>query len=378
MTFSGAFLLKGFRIPLAIVAALSINGTAAQKTRAMNVDTLYVKDYSHLLTMRLFGSSKFNAFRIGANDGSPDLVFKPNNKINMGIGASYRRFTINLGFGIPFVNNDDARYGRTRYLDAQANLLSPERATNLFLQVFKGYYIDSHDRQEVGWPDQVTELPYRGDLNEFNVGISSMRVYNSRRFSYRAAFNQDAWQRRSQGSTMLGGYALYYRIRADSSLVPTTLARRFDNEVQLRKGDFADGGVMGGYAYTLVHKEHWFVTGSLALGLGLSTQRVVIDGPDDNTAEVARTTLGPGWHLQIRAGAGYNSRRDQASVSFNQERVNYILPNQSGFAWNVSNLRINFVHRFNERLPAADRASRWLKKQVPDGGKDAPKPKNKH
>ncbi|MBL0127634.1 MAG: DUF4421 domain-containing protein [Flavobacteriales bacterium] len=350
------------RTMLVVAALLMCTALPAQKSRALNIDTLFVKDYSHLLTMRLYSSTKFNTFRIGSNGDARDLVFKPNNRINIGLGASYRRVTLNLGFGIPFINNDDARFGRTRYLDAQANILSPERATNLFLQVFKGYYIASHQRSELGWADQGVEHPYRGDLKEFNFGASSLRVYNSRRFSYRAAFNQDAWQRRSQGSWLLGGYLIYYRIRADSSLVPERLAARFDANAAIHKGDFGDVGVMGGYAYTFVYKEHWFATGSLALGPGLSVQRVVSDVFLDGATRDPLTTLGPGWHMQVRAGAGYNSRRDQAGLSFNLERVDYILATQSVFAWSVGNLRLNFVHRFTRRMPEADRAARWLRR----------------
>lgn len=339
---------------------------AQRSNRLADVDTLYVKDYSHLLTGRAFLSTKFNAFRIDPTSGGQALVYRPNNQVNMGIGASYRKFTLNLGFAIPFVNRDDDRYGRTRYLDAQANLLSPERATNIFLQVFRGYHISTYSRQELGWPDQGTELPYRGDLVEFNLGISTLRVYNSRRFSYRAAFNQDAWQYRSQGSWLLGGYALYYRLQADSSLVPSVLAREFDEQAALRKGDFGDIGPMGGYAYTFVLKQRWFATASFAAGAGLSVQHTLTDPQPDVEAARSSTSWGPGWHLQIRGALGYNSHRDQISLSFNEERVSYLLTDQSLFRWHVGNLRFNVVHRFSERLPWFDRGSRWLKKNTPD------------
>jgi hypothetical protein len=29
-----------------------------------------------------------------------DLVFRPNNKYNLGFGASYHKLTLNIGFGI--------------------------------------------------------------------------------------------------------------------------------------------------------------------------------------------------------------------------------------------------------------------------------------
>lgn len=345
---------------------LAVSMRAQRSDRTAEVDTLFVKDYAHLLTGRAFLSTKYNAFRIDPTTEGTPLTYRPNSQVNMGIGASYRKFTLNLGFAIPFVNRDNDWYGRTRYLDAQANLLSPERATNFFLQVFKGYHISTYSRQELGWPDQGVELPYRGDLVEFNLGISTLRVYNSRRFSYRAAFNQDAWQCRSQGSWLLGGYALYYRLNADSSLVPSALARRFDAQAALRKGDFADIGPMGGYAYTLVLKRRWFATASFAIGAGLSVQHTLTDPLPEISAAGPNTTWGPGWHIQMRGAVGYNSQRDQVSLSFNEERVSYLRTDQSLFRWHVGNIRFNVVHRFSEKLPWFDRGFRWLKKRTPD------------
>ena len=144
------------------------------------------------------------------------------------------------------------------------------------------------------------------------------------------------------------------------------LARQFEAQAYLRAGDFGDVGPMGGYAYTFVLKRRWFATASLAVGGGLSVQHTVSDPPMEGTAQVPATTWGPGWHLQMRAAMGYNSQRDQVSLSFNEERVNYLMTDQNLFRWHVGNIRFNVVHRFSERLPWFDRGFRWLKKRTPD------------
>ena len=322
-------------------------------------DTAYVRDYSHQLTMRLYSSTKYNALFI-ASGSFTDLVYRPNNRINIGIGASYHALTLNIGFGVPFLNNDDAVRGKTRYLDAQANIHTQRWATNLFLQVFGGYYISSHGLEQVGW-EQDTERPYRADLVQFNLGASTLRIFNDRRFSYRASFNQDAWQRKSQGSLLAGGYFTYYSVRADSSLVPATLTAQFAPEALMRRGNFLDAGPMGGYVFTYVLKEHWFLTVSAAVGVGLSVQRVYSALPE---GEARRTDVGPGWHGQVRMGTGYNSRKNYVGLSFNQENIGYLLSSQESFRWNVGNVRLNFVHRFNQRVRAADRGIRWFRKKV--------------
>lgn len=324
-------------------------------TGRTSFDSTYVSDYSRKLTMRLYSNTKYNALTI-ASRSAADLVYRPNNRINIGIGASYRALTLNIGFGIPFLNNDDAVRGKTRYLDAQANIHTQRWASNMFLQVFSGYYVSSHDLSQVGWT-QETQRPYRADLVQFNIGASALHIFNHRRFSYRASFNQDAWQRKSQGSFLLGGYLTYYDLRADSSLVPTALADQFDPDLLVRRGNLSDVGPMGGYAFTYVLKEHWFATVSGALGTGLSVQRLRVPTTD---GEQVLSSTGPGWHTQLRAALGYNSRRTYLGLLFNQENVGYLKAGEQGLRWNVGNVRLNLVHRFNQRIRQADRGIRWI------------------
>ncbi|MBK8497888.1 MAG: DUF4421 domain-containing protein [Flavobacteriales bacterium] len=346
---------------LALVPALLLCLVASAQGRRVPTayDTSYVHDYTHRLTTRFYLSTKYNAVTI-ASASSTDLVYRPNNKINMGLGASYRALTLNIGFGIPFVNNDDAVRGRTRYFDAQANIHTQRWATNLFLQVFGGYYIPSHSLLETGW-QQETERPYRADLVEFNLGGSSMRILNHRRFSYRATFSKDAWQHRSQGTFLFGGYLTYYELRADSSLVPSRLSAQFDPALLMHKARFMDLGPMGGYAHTFVYKDHWFATVSVAVGAGASLQRIF---SNTDSGEQRFTATGPGWHGQYRAGAGYNSRRTQVVLSINQENIGYLQASQNNVRWAVGNIRLNLVRRFDQRLPAADRRIGWFRKKL--------------
>lgn len=335
------------------------SSTAQVKGRPGSFDSSYVRDYSHQLTVRLYSNTKYNALTL-VTDAATNLVYRPNNRINIGVGASYRALTLNIGFGVPFLNNDDAVRGRTKYLDAQANIHSQRWAINMFLQAFSGYYISSHDLDEVGW-QQDTQRPYREDLVQYNLGASALRILNSKRFSYRAAFNQDAWQRRSQGSFLVGGYLTYYNFRADSSLVPTRLNALFEAGSLMRRGNLTDVGPMAGYAFTYVLKEHWFITLSAAVGAGLSVQRIVLPLPE---GEEIRTDAGPGWHGQWRAALGYNSRRTYVGLLFNQENVGYLSAGVGNVRWNVGNVRLNLVHRFNQRIRPADRSIRWFKKRI--------------
>lgn len=346
---------------LILLSPFSVCGQSAPNRSADVFDTLYVRDYSDRPTARLYLSHKYNSMVVRSEDAFTDLRFRPNGNYNIGIGASYRRLTLNIGFPMPFVNNDNDAKGRTRFLDAQATLHSQKQASNLFLQVFKGYHITSHASSRVGW-GQTTDFPYRADLQQYNIGISSLRIVNHERFSYRATFNQDAWQQRSQGTWLFGGYATCYVLKADSALVPLRLLNGFDPSAAIMKGVFLDLGPMAGYAQTFVYRRHWFLTVSGAGGPGLSSQRTTLTAPEGAST---RTEVGAGWHVQWRAGAGYNSRFNYIGILYNQEHIGYLLNAQDRFAWDVGNIRIMFVERFAKRPKRVDRGLRWLKKNTP-------------
>ncbi len=343
------------------LAAWMPSDAQAQK-HAEPFDSLYVRDYSNIVTSRFYLSTKDNAFALRSGNGR-DLVYRPNNQVNWGLGASYRSLTLNIGVRMPLVNNRDEQFGNTRYLDAQANIHTKRTATNLFLQVFSGYHLRGYTNAELMWPE-LAQRPYRPDVRQFNLGLSSLRITNNDRFSYRASFNQDAWQRKSQGSWLFGGYMTFFAVRADSSIVPTTEQERFTPGVRIRQGDFFDAGPMGGYVHTFVFREHWFLTASAVAGTGLAIQGLVYpDGTGE--AELRRNDAGAGWRFQWRAGTGYNSPRHYLGISFNQERVGYFLGDQQRFTWNVYNLRFNVVRRFNTRIGSMDRGLKWLRKKGP-------------
>lgn len=54
-----------------------------------------------------------------------------------------------------------------------------------------------------------------GFLNRRTLSFGTMYVFNSRRFSYAAAFDQTCIQKRSCGSLLLGAHYLYNRLRID-------------------------------------------------------------------------------------------------------------------------------------------------------------------
>ena len=322
-------------------------------------DTTYVKDYSRRITYRTYLSHKFNSLQVHATGAGDDLRYRPNGRINIGVGASLRKFTLNIGVPVPFLNDDNDRKGRTRYLDAQANVYGTRQASNLFLQVFKGYHITSHTKAMLGW-EGSTELPYRADLLQYNIGLSSLHILNHRRFSYRAGFNQDAVQLRSQGTWLVGGYLTAYVVRADSSLIPSRSRDQFPATADVRGASYYDLGPMVGYAHTHVMGRKWFATVSGAVGAGGSLQVARYDGPMHDLTE---NRSGVGWHSQFRVALGYNTAQRYVGALFSQEHIGYLQRDGGRFTWDVGVVRVVYAQRFRDRPASVERGTRWLQRK---------------
>ncbi|MCC6400352.1 MAG: DUF4421 family protein [Flavobacteriales bacterium] len=341
----------------AAIVLLPFLGAHGQSTTH---DTDYVTDLSRRFTLRFYVSHKFNGLRLLAQGDAPDLIYRPNGNINIGLGASIRKFTLNIGVRIPGLNQDDDRKGKTRFLDTQAYVYGAQQATSIFLQVFKGYHLIRRNPLELGWAGS-TEFPYRPDLLQYTIGASSLHMLNHRRFSYRAAYNQDAIQKRSQGTMLVGGYLTAYVLQADSSIVPAREAAAFPERARLHRAGFYDLGPLIGYAYTLVTGKRFFLTGSAAAGNGLGVQ-VTAHGTQGGQAR--SVVVGPGWHAQFRAALGYNSRTRYVGFVYSQEYVGYIDRTQRTLAWNVGVVRLVMAQRLQRGPRSIERGARWLQRRA--------------
>lgn len=286
------------------------------------------------------------------NDES--VIYEPNNRIIMGFGFSYRAFTLNLGFGFSFLNQNDQELGKTSYFDAQGNVYMKKVATNLFFLTYQGYYLDSHSREEIGLDPVGDSRAFRRDIRQSTLGFSSVYIFNNDKFSYRASFTQDAWQKKSAGSWLAGGYATYFTVRGDSSLIPTALDSLFENTLQIKQGNFVDIGLQGGGVYTLVIGKHFFATISGVVGFGASIVKNGLEIPPDNELE-QHSKVGPGYSIQARYAMGYNSKRNYFGFSYNNETSWSAQSESDRFGWSVGNFRLNFAHRFNTRVVILDK-----------------------
>jgi hypothetical protein len=273
-------------------------------------DRRYIEDHTKDLTVRAFATTKFTRYVIGRNGNGEFLPYASNDNLNIGAGFNWRFIGLNLGFKMPFVNNDNARFGKTRSFDLQSFLYFRKLQVDIYAQSYNGLYVS---RPKATYHVEIDDLyPYRPDLRTKNFGINAQYIFNSRRFSYRAAFVQNEYQKKSAGSFMIGGGLYHFRVKADSAIIPAniTFLDDFWNE-QYYKTNVTSLALNAGYAYTFVYKKHFFITGSITAGPGLNyTQRhdvLTTDGKGGVDYQLNGT---------LRLAAGYNSSRYFAGVQY--------------------------------------------------------------
>ena len=300
-------------------------------TTRLNHDTTYYENFNDLLTTRLFFSRKFTGFHVEfpSLDGEI-LKYAPNTTRNLGIGVSYEWATLNLAYGFGFMNPDRGE-GDTRYLDLQAHQYLGNFNIDFYGQFYKGYYLRNDDvTEEIG-------APYvRPDIRVNEVGLSVQYVFNHRKLSMRAAFINNAFQKKSAGSWILGADIFYGKVTADSTLIPYIFniepAQEYD---QL---DFVKLGPNLGYAFTLVFAKRFFFSGSLVVALNIGTYHLMAGEFKDRQGFFSAD-------LNIRTSLGYDNGKLAVSAFFVNQRVQFT-SNYRNIV-NVGNVRVLLTYRFD-------------------------------
>jgi hypothetical protein len=342
--------IKSYRGRVLCIIALFFVMQAPSQEPVAETDhdtTYYQSFYGKNITGRYYFSQKYTAFEIKRNsETTPRLRYTPNTTLNMGIGATYRSFTLNLAFGFGFLNRGEEQKGKTKYWENQGHKYGRKWGYDFYAQFYKGYYL-----YPKGLGSNDKDLYYiRPDI-KFNLfGIAPFRILNDKKFSYRAAMVQNEWQKKSAGSFLLGGEIYYGIVKADSALVPDTMSPLYKQE-GIHKIQLFEIGPGAGYAYTLVLAHHFFVTGAVNANLNVGWAKETNNLDTEDCFSFAPNFL-------YRAAVGYNSRSWNVNVSWVSNRISVRGPSSAdGYIARAGNIRAAFARQF----PVGPKAKKILK-----------------
>lgn len=294
-------------------------------------DTSYYTSYSTKITARVFLSQKYTRLNYSNSRQGYSLDFRPNTNLNIGIGATYKWLTFNIAHGFNFLNTDTEK-GKTHHVDLQFHGYGTKIQIDGFGQFYSGFFLPKGTAASPGTYYQ------RPDIKVNQVGLSIQYIVNHKRFSFRAAFLQNDWQRKSAGSLLFGFETYGGRIKADSVFVPRALLKGDQSSQEVYRSYYELGPNLG-YAYTLVIHENFFLTGALSVSLDYGV----------NTSETTTTkTWSNGFSSNtfVRFVAGYNSRVDGLSFIYLNNGVQLNTQHDSHITLNTGNFRFTYTHRF--------------------------------
>lgn len=325
--------LRLYRSPAVCVFLICIALALLSSKAYAQHDSTYYTSYKDKLTGRFYFSKKYTNFRFSDPDDDIRLRYSPNTTLNMGVGATYRSATLNLAYGFNFLNPERGK-GDTKYLDLQGHVYGQKLVIDFFGQFYYGFYLRNRElRNEAGGYIIRPDIRVR----EYGGGVQYMT--NHRRFSYRAGFLQNDWQKRSAGTWLFGWQITAGRATADSTIVPPSVRSSPSTSDRVNLSFFQTGPSAGG-AYTLVINRHFFVMASATMSLVIDVNEL------SNGVNTRTTTAGP--NFSFKAFTGYNSEDIAISLTFTNDSVNVSTGSEDQlFTLNTGNVRLNFVHRFD-------------------------------
>lgn len=329
-----------------LIFNISGPGTSAQileKIDQVKIDTNYIEAYKDELTVRTFVSRKQNGYNLSDRVLTPWMKYRTNDNLLLGLGYTYSFLTLNLAVKMPFINQDDHIYGKSKYFDLNIHTIFRSYIIDFYLQWNKGYFLSNPEKANPVW-DPGTGYPIRGDLRTHILGLNVQYLFNSSRYSYKAAFLQNEFQKRSAGSPLAGIEAYYMLGMSDSLMIGGNIPPAgFLENNPFNQVDIANLGFNGGYAYTFVLKEKLFL--SLSTIFGISGGYNQVHYTPNSVSYGSGFTAG--LTNSTRISLGFNSKQYYVGLSYRYFWVSNMSPGYADwFSYSTGNLRINLVKRF--------------------------------
>ena len=275
-----------------------------------STDDDYYTTFEEQITTRLYLAKKYTSLIMKAAPEILSLRYRPNSLTTLGISGSYKALSLSFGTGFGFLNPNKEEKGKTRSFDFGSHIYTRNWVTDIYAQFYKGYYLS------IGGPAGTADKNYykRPDIKVSLLGTSVYRLLNGERFSYRAGFLQNEWQKQSAGSVLIGAEIYYGTMKGDSALVPSHINSYYPQQ-GIHRVRLIELGPGAGYAYTAVWNENLFLTGSATINADISMVKEV-----SATGSANRTSISP--NATLRAVAGYNSEEWAATISWLHNATN--------------------------------------------------------
>jgi len=307
-------------------------------------DKTYYTELKDKLSIHVYGILKLNSLEFKNSTSDTVIRYKPNEKFNMGLGFNYKWAGVSAAFNLKFINNDDDIYGKSTSFDLQSDVFSRRYLSTINFQAYKGFYFDNVNRYDTTWSIRDS-VPLRPDFITLNIGFNSIYAVNFRKFSLKAPYVHTEWQKRSAGSWLIGIHLSAYSLFSDTLVLPSMLRSSFPVYNRAKSISTSSMGASGGYSYTLVLYEEFYLNALLMVGFSLQAFKTL-----DLGGKLILKDIQPATKSTFRLSLGYNNDKCYYGISVIAESFPVKNSFQSSFIYNYGRLRLFYGRRFNLNL----------------------------
>ncbi len=256
--------------------------------------TLY-KDRLVLYSDLGFISSPFFMSFKDTNNLTRSLSYRINHGITLGIGGSYKWFSLRLSYMVaPNIENTD-RYGKTSYFKIHAGFPFKQTYTEIDLLQFRGYALIFADKKIPNFTEKTIVYP---KIRTSSVAISTYYFFNSD-FSLNSAFGKSG-NFNTKVASWYGKASIDYKevYQKGQMIIPDYFTENvYDKDRANRIGAF-EIGLVPGFAY-VNRIKNWQFSGVAGVGVSIQQKYYTI-------GEYTRHFLGISPRIDTKINIGYN------------------------------------------------------------------------
>ena len=290
-------------------------------------DTSYVDFATKNWSLRAFANIKDHSFQL--KNSMSKINYTPNNRFGVGVGIAYFPVVLDIGFNVKAGQNEP-----TDRFDLQAKVLLGANYLGLVVQDYKGFNVRSSDMEN---------SLFREDIRSSTINLTYAYVFNSNRVSIGAVFSGSQIQKKNVGSFLLGGFMIYHRMNADSSIIPSNQQKLFGELSGLSSSNSIGGGIVGGYGHIFILPHNLFLFFNLSPGIGLVKKQF---GTDSSSYESSYPLL---YRLNFNLSCGYNGPGFYILLTAGDDISLTSFDSSNKGALNIGMSKLIFGYKFRKR-----------------------------
>lgn len=275
-------------------------------------DTTYISPNRYNLTVMAEQSFWYERYRLKAHldNQTQSISLAPSVTPKIGAYFGWRWIFLGMSFSIPDLIGKST--GETNKEEYVFNLYSARIGLDLYYRkTGNDFRITSYSNFNL--PDTYIGQKFEGFQSKI-IGLNTYWIFNSKHFSYPAAYSQSTNQRKSCGSFMAGFSYSRHHISFDYTKLPDDMAAQLRPSLKFNDLQYHDYNLSFGYGYNWVFAKNCLL--NLSLMPAIAYKKAKINGKENPLdTEWMDWIKDINFDLITRAGIVWNNQKYYVGAS---------------------------------------------------------------